>query len=281
MVERDDVVLFRRAVLLAMAAVTGLLLVGVGGFGMLFFSIGNIYVAAGMCLVSMLGFLALFHCDRFAMRHLVSGVGLAAAGELEHAAEAITRALSAVSLFPDLIATRALRLANVRFLQRRYPQVFRLARAVRCTRVPVTQELREEAALLEIESLLAMKDFPAMYRVLTATMPRQPDNVRTAWLVLAEARYEAAVGAYARLLDGLAHKLGQCNVLPVPAQARLALLASEAAAAVGKAELAEFLRGYAQAVLADRLDLLDPSPEADTSSTFAIFLARAMAKVAG
>lgn len=172
---------------------------------------------------------------------LAAGVpSLIASGQYEQAEEQITAAIRSFSLFRQGKLISLHHLAALRLAQQRWPEAIVLAQALLSQKLGPLAGLARSARLILAESAIELGDFFSAHAAITELYTDRLPIGDAVKLLRIQLDYEAHVGAWDKMLDGVPAKVKLIELLPAgecsAAHASLAL----AARRVGRTDLEEF-----------------------------------------
>ena len=201
---------------------------------------------------------------------------LIAAGEFDEAERQIDQAMRAFSLFSPAKLRALHQLAVLRHAQRRWEDAAAICRALLRQRSINRRSLTKPSRLILAESLLELNELPGSYVAIRDLYGQQLSLDEVLNVLSLQLDYEAKIGAWAAMFNGMAAKVQLAELMPSAAAARIQAFLGLAALKSGRTDWADWLRRRAELLVdvdsltRDRPMLSDlwatrqPGPPADT-----------------
>lgn len=166
---------------------------------------------------------------------------LIASGQFDEAEQHIGQALRSFSLSRQGKLLSLHHLAMLRHAQRRWPEAVALCRALVDRNLGSLSPLGRSARLVLAEGLLELGELYGAHGALSELYRERLPLGEAVRLLSVQLDYEARVGAWHKMLDGLPAKLRVTELMPAPDAGRTHALLALAARRVGQADVEAFL----------------------------------------
>ncbi len=184
---------------------------------------------------------------------------LIAAGDYDRAEAQIEEALWSFSLFRTVKLMSLHHLAVLRHAQRRWAEAALVASAVLHERRGTIRSLSTRSRLILADALLEMGDVHGAYAAIAALHQEKLSLQEALNLTLLQLDYQARIGRWEEMLQGMARKIQLVELMPAGNAARAQAFLALAAMKAGREELGAWLRKRVE-LLADTEDLVRERP---------------------
>lgn len=185
---------------------------------------------------------------------------LIASGQFEEAEEQIDQALRSFSLYRSAKLQSLHHLALLRHAQRRWQESALLCRELLGQRLGALQGLSKPSRLLLADSMLELGDLRGAYEALAGLYSQRLSLSETLKLLTVQVDYEARVGAWGAMVNGVMSRVQLAELMSAGTAARTQALLALGARHGGRADLSDWLRRRAE-LLADPSQLVAERPQ--------------------
>jgi hypothetical protein len=190
--------------------------------------------------------LALTYTSARGSRLAADSPALIASGDFEEAERHIDLALRSFSLFRTAKLQSLHHLALLRHAQRRWRESALLCQALLGQRLGSLQGLSKPSRLLLADSMMELGDLRGAHEALSGLGSQRLSLNETLNLLAVQLDYEARVGAWATMVNGVMSKVQLAELMPAVNAARAQAMLALAALKSGRPDLSEWLRRRAE-----------------------------------